>query len=71
MWAQILASLLPLALKILNSYFESKEASNDARAAYLKFLQVMQKGQNTPAKLKNSYDDQVRRLEALKDDDAV
>lgn len=65
MWTSIITALLPIALKILNSYFEKNETDTQARFAYLKFLEAMQKGQSTPAKAKNSYDAQIQRLETI------
>lgn len=62
MWASIIASFLPFAIKILNMYFENNEQSKDARAAYIKFLEAMQGSQSTPAKMKESYEEQLRRL---------
>lgn len=64
MWLTIISSLLPFALKVLGIFFEKAQVSKDQRQAFLNFLSVMQNSQNTPAKMKESYAEQIKRLEA-------
>jgi hypothetical protein len=62
MWTSIIEFLLPIATWIFGKYVESDKASKDARAAYVKFLETMQSSASTPATMRNSYQDQIRRL---------
>lgn len=62
MWTSIVTALIPFAIKILNSYFEKNKDKKDQREAYLKFLESMQSSASTPATMRNSYQDQIRRL---------
>lgn len=61
----IIAALMPYLLKLLGMYFEGKEASKEQREAYINFITVMQKDARTPADLKESYDEQLRKLKEL------
>lgn len=58
----IISSLIPLIMKLLGVYFESKQASNEQRQAFLEFVKAIQPQAGEGAKVRESYDDQIKRL---------
>lgn len=61
--ASIILALIPLILKLLGVYFESEKASADQRQAFLKFLEAVQPQAGESAKNRESYGEQVKRLQ--------
>jgi len=62
MMNSIIAALLPFAIKIIASWFEKNEQKKEARDAFLKFVEAMQKSGSDSARLKKSYEEQLERL---------
>jgi len=62
MYLTIITAVLPLLMKLIGMFFESKSASSDQREAFKEFIDKMQKSPSTPANLKLSYDEQLKRL---------
>jgi hypothetical protein len=62
MWPTIITSVLPLLMKLIGMFFSSKNASADQKAAYKEFIDKMQKSPNTPANLRLSYEEQLKKL---------
>jgi len=59
----IIASLIPLIMKLLGVYFESKQASKEQRQAFLEFVKAVQPQAGESAKARESYGDQIKRLQ--------
>lgn len=59
--------LLPIAVKIIAEVLARSQATKEAREAFYKFVDAMQKSPNISAALKGSYEEQLRRLNASKD----
>ena len=61
----IISSLIPLIMKLLGVYFESKQASNEQRQAFLEFVKAIQPQSGESAVARNSYEDQIKRLQEI------
>ena len=61
----IISSILPYLLKLIGVYFESKEASKEQRQAFLEFVKAIQPQAGESAKARESYDEQIKRLQEI------
>jgi hypothetical protein len=59
----LISSILPIIIKLLGVYFESKEANKEQRQAFLEFVKAIQPQSGESAKGRQSYDEQVKRLQ--------
>lgn len=62
MWATIITSLLPFAIKLITMFFEKNESNKEAKVAFLNFISVMEQHSGNSAKLRISYKEQIERL---------
>jgi hypothetical protein len=59
----IISSLIPLIMKLLGVYFESQKANKEQRQAFLEFVKAIQPQAGESAKGRESYGEQVKRLQ--------
>lgn len=57
--------MIPLIMKLLGVYFESKQASNEQRQAFLEFVKAIQPQSGESAVARNSYEGQIKRLQEI------
>lgn len=62
MWS-IISAFIPLALRIIGMKLEKDKASADAIAAFIKTAEAAAPGFTMSAKLKESYDNQKKRMD--------
>lgn len=64
MWTTIVSSLLPFAMRLIQSYIESKLAPKRAKRKWIEFVEGMADSMETPANLRESWRSQALRLKA-------
>lgn len=58
----IITALLPLALQIISMFLAKNKDKQEAREAFLVFVQKMQNSSGESARLRSSYKAQIERL---------
>ena len=58
----LIAILIPLVLKILEMFVNSKKASEDQRKAYLDFIQAWEKSPMTSANIRNDFRGHLKEI---------
>jgi len=66
MLTAILGALIPVILKLVEHFLDKSKAERETIEAFYKFIEKLDKDSTNSVKLKISYDNQLKKLKAMK-----
>ena len=65
MWLSIISTLLPTLISLITKWIESSNASKETKKKYIEFVYAMQQDVLAPKHIRDSFEAQSKRLDAM------